>query len=451
MLFLPIVACRAADSESALREAFSRLTGEIRLPRGITTLKRPLEISSDAHDLLVIGAPGGSTLRAAPGFQGRALIHVRGGVRITLREFAIDGNRVALEKPIGFPPSDVPFFRFYERNGIVAEQARELAIENVQMRQVANFAVIVAASQQVRLRRLRVYDSGSRNAAGRNNTSGGILLEEGTSDFQVLNCKLDRVRGNGIWTHSLYTSPRNQDGLIAENDIRNTARDAIQVGHATNIRVDRNSGKNIGYPSAEVDLENQGWPVAIDTAGNVDKSSYLMNEFEELNGKCIDLDGFHHGEVKRNRCVNTRPANEYPYGHFGIVMNNTNPDMRSEEIVVMDNELEGMKYGGIFVIGRNHRIEKNRMRYLNSAECPESPKKIPCVFKADEPDMLQSGIYLGKGAERPDPASSNVIVDNLVMGYGMKERCIVFAPGVDVDSHRRERNICLNPPPKPAK
>ena len=451
LLFLPIVACRATDSESALREMFTRQTGEIILPRGVTTLRQPLVVSGDAKDLIIRGAPGGSTLRASSRFEGKALIHLRGGVRITLRDFAIDGNRLALEKPIGFPPSEVPFVEFYQANGIVAENTRELAIENVQLRQIANYAVLVAASRQVRLLRLRITDSGSRNAKGRNNGSGGILLEEGTEDFQVLNSKLERVRGNGIWTHSRYTSPRNKDGLIAENEIRTTARDAIQVGHATNVRVDRNTGRQIGYPSAEVDVENQGWPVAIDTAGNVDKSIYVMNEFEELNGKCIDLDGFHHGEVRRNRCVNTRPAAEYPYGHFGIVMNNTNPDMRSEEILIIDNELDGMKYGGIFVIGRKHRIEKNRMRYLNSAECPESPRKIPCVFKQDEPDMLQSGVYVGRGAERPDPGTDNVIIDNLIMGHGMKERCIVFAPGVARGTHQLERNICLNPPVKSSK
>ena len=121
---------------------------------------------------------------------------------------------------VGIAPSNQPFHRFYMNNGIVAEGVTELVIESVRMRDVANFPVIVSHSQNVRIHRVYLTDCGSLNAKGRNNTSGGILLEEGTKNFEVTNCKLLRVRGNGIWTHSLYTSPRNEDGRIAENDIQ---------------------------------------------------------------------------------------------------------------------------------------------------------------------------------------------------------------------------------------
>ena len=415
---------------------------EVRLKAGVTVLHEPMEFASE-DGLTITGTAPGSVLKASHRFRGSALVHIRNSRSVTLKDVAFDGARATHEKPVGIAPSDVPFHRFYTHNGVVAEGVGGLVLENLSFKQIVNFAVIVSHSRQVRIRRARVEDSGSRNAKGRNNTSGGILIEEGTGDFQVLNCRLARVRGNGIWTHSLYTSPRNSDGVIAENDIRDVARDAIQVGHATRVRVERNAGGRIGWPVEEVDVENQGWPVAIDTAGNVDQSVYAFNTFEEINGKCLDLDGFHHGEIRRNRCVNGRPVKNYPYGHFGLVMNNTNPDMQSEAITVVDNEFDGMKYGGMFVIGSGHRIEKNRMRFLNSAGCDD---KTPCVFKADEPAMLRSGIYLGRGAERPALSHGNVIVDNLVMGSGMKEYCISFAPGVDPATHQLERNICLNPP-----
>ncbi|MBY0508316.1 MAG: right-handed parallel beta-helix repeat-containing protein [Bryobacteraceae bacterium] len=437
----------AATPESALREAFTRRTGEIRLPPGTTVLTQPLEISAEAHDLVITGVPG-TVLRASGKFTGRALIHVRGGTRIAMRGFTIDGNRAALAKPLGMPPSNQPFHRFYENNGIVAEGVTELVIEEVALREVANLAILVSHSRNVRVRRIRVTDSGSLNEKRRNNTTGGILLEEGTKNFEVTNSYLLRVRGNGIWTHSLYTSPRNEDGRISGNDIRYSARDAIQVGHATRVKVKSNTGRFIGYPSSEVDIENEGWPVAIDTAGNVDQSSYALNTFEELNGKCIDLDGFHHGEIRRNRCVNTKPPAQYPYGHYGIVMNNSNPDMESEKIVIIDNELEGMKFGGIFVIGTGHRIEKNRMRNLNMSGCPETQGKVACVYDVQQPDLLQSGIYLGLFVDpkRRSPAMRNIIVDNLIMGHGMKTRCLVFAPGLANEGNEVARNICLEPP-----
>lgn len=443
------LALNATTSESALREAFTRQTGEIRLPAGTVVLSKPLEISADAHDLVISGTAS-TVLRAGAKFTGRALIHVRGGSRISLRDFTIQGHRDGLAEVVGIAPSNQPFHRFYMNNGIVAEGVTELVIESVKMREVANFPVIVSHSQNVRIHRVYLTDCGSLNAKGRNNTSGGILLEEGTKNFEVTNCKLLRVRGNGIWTHSLYTSPRNEDGRIAENNIQYSARDAIQVGHATRVRVLSNTGKFIGFPSAEVDVENEGWPVAIDTAGNVDKSSYALNIFEELNGKCIDLDGFHHGEIRRNRCVNSKPAAQYPYGHYGIVMNNSNPDMESEKVTIIDNELEGMKFGGIFVIGTGHRIEKNRMRNLNTAGCPETQGKIACVYDAQQPDLLQSGIYLGLFVDpkRSAPAKDNVIIDNLIMGHGMKTRCVVFAPGLSSEGSELARNICLEPPVK---
>ena len=231
-----------AASESALREAFTRQTGEIRLPPGTTILTQPLEVSADARDLVISGTAN-TVLRASPKFTGRALIHIRGGTRISLRNFTLAGNRAALARPIGMPPSNVPFHRYYDNNGIVAEGVTQLVIESVIMREVANFPVLVSHSENVRVRHIRLTDCGSLNEKRRNNTTGGILLEEGTKNFEVTNCKLLRVRGNGIWTHSLYTSPRNEDGRIAENDIQYSARDAIQVGHATRIRVFNNTGQ----------------------------------------------------------------------------------------------------------------------------------------------------------------------------------------------------------------
>ena len=94
--------------------------------------------------------------------------------------------------------------------------------------------------------------------------------------------------------------------------------------------------------------ENKAIPVAIDTAGNTDRSVYSNNRFTGINGKCIDLDGFHHGEVTGNVCVNQR--------NFGIVMNNTNPDMQSEGITIADNTIDGGLYGGIFVIGTGNKL-----------------------------------------------------------------------------------------------
>jgi hypothetical protein len=269
-------------------------------------------------------------------------------------------------------------------------------------------------------------------------------LEEGAADFVVQDCVLQNVFGNGVWTHSLYTSERNARGWIIRNRFAAIGRDAIQVGHATEVVVQANTGSRIGYPQRVVDTEGGGIPVAIDTAGNVDKSKYADNRFNEINGKCVDLDGFHNGELTGNTCVNEGAAHDYPSGHYGIVFNNTNPDMQSENIRVEGNVIDGAKFGGIFLIGHGHTIRNNRLLRLNLARCNESHLKFGCLYNAQEPEILQTGIYVGKGAERPAAAHDNTIVGNVVSGFKMAERCIAAAPGVDLRSNTIERNACKN-------
>ncbi len=410
----------------------------VELPAGIVELHSEMQVDGAAD---VRGAPTGTLLRAAPDFSGRALIVVH-GAGVELHDFAIDGNRQALATRQGLPPYDRPFSKFTRANGILAEDAAGLRIARVRMREIAGFAVLVSRSHAVSIDQVEVENSGSRNDHGRNNTTGGILLEEGTRDFRVIRCRLRNIRGNGIWTHSLYTSPRNQDGLIRENDVDQVGRDAIQVGHALGIRVEQNRGSRIGFPVEDVDIEGRAFPVAIDTAGNVERTSYIRNRFDEINGKCIDLDGFHDGEVRENVCVNREPPAAYPSGNYGIVMNNTNPDMQSRNIRVLGNIIDGALFGGIFVIGTGHRVEENRLLHLNTAHCNEDAARFGCYYAPGEPDMLRSGIYLGRGAERPDPARGNLIAGNEITGFKMNARCVALAPGIPAGSNVIRGNRC---------
>ena len=388
------------------------------LPAGLTEVRSEIVMEGGTE---IRGAPSGSVLRAAAGFSGRAVIVVRGG-SVTLRDFTIDGNRSALEIRAELPPYDVPFARFTRANGVLAEGVDGLAIERVRFRQMAGFAVLVSRSRNIVIDGVEVADSGSRNAAGRNNTTGGILLEEGTSDFRVTDCKLRNIRGNGVWTHSLYTSPRNARGWFARNRFEEVGRDAIQVGHATDVRVEENTGSRIGYPVQDVDMENLAVPVGIDTAGNVERCSYSGNRFSDVNGKCIDLDGFHDGEIRGNVC--TALAN------FGIVMNNSNPDMQSRNIRITGNVIDGAAFGGIFAIGTGHWIARNRLLNLNTSHQP------------NEPDILRSGIFLGDRAERPAPARGNTVEENEITGFEMDSRCIGRAPDIAVSWNTIRNNVC---------
>ena len=433
-----------ASPQRNLQQALDRATGVVRIPPGVTEIHTELVIPSFAHDLVIAGEPG-SALRAAADFRGRALITCEGCRRIRVHGFTIEGGR-ALRNTVEMAPPENAFRLMYRNNGLWFDQAHSIAVSDVAFRQIAAFAILVSRSSDVRIVDVSVSDSGSLNARGRNNSTGGIVIEEGSADFSVRNCRFRNILGNGLWTHSLYTSARNRDGAFDSNQFDTIGRDAIQVGHATRVRVTGNHGRRIGFPERAVDSENGGTPVAVDTAGNVDASLYSENRFEEVDGKCFDLDGFHDGEVVRNTCVNGNAASDYRFGHYALVMNDSNPDMHSRNVAIVGNEFSGMKFGGIYVVGGPHRIEENRLLNLNLAHCNDNPA-VGCLYLKDQPDLLRSGIYLAAGVkEQQDPTVHNVIRRNQVEGYQMREHCVVASPGVSLAANNVGGNQCRDTP-----
>ncbi len=431
---------RPATPEAELREALKKQSmGIVRLPPGDLVLTEPLRVPQGAMEMEIRGS-GNSRLVASKDFKGSALIVVEKAKNILFADFVIDGNRGELAKPLEMAPPENAFRVWYPNNGILADEVEGLRIEQVEFRNVVNFPVLISRSTGVRLRDLHVEDSGSLNAKGRNNLSGGILLEEGTADFEVRNSSFKNIRGNGLWTHSLLTSPQLLDGVFAGNRFEVIGRDALQVGHAKRVKVEMNTGREIGYPFEVVDVENGGTPVGIDTAGDVVGAEYLRNQFDEVNGKCIDLDGFHEGLVLDNSCINRFKGADYPHGHFGIVMNNTNPKTHSNDIELSGNLIDGAKYGGLFLMGSNNHVTNNRFVNLNLAGCDETTPA--CIYKPDEPRMLQSGIYLGRGVARNEETKGNVVRNNRVSGYKMAARCVVTAPGIAAGSNAVESNTC---------
>src|ERR1017187_7925274 len=215
-------------------------TGRVVLPPGIVDVATELKIGPGAHDLVIVGNPKGTVLRLTSGFKGRAAIVCEKAANVRLAGFTIDGRRAAIADRAGLPPSNIRFADFFKRNGILADGVEGLSIERVSFKNIWGFSVLASRSKRVRIAGLNVADCGGRNAKSRNNTTGGVLIEEGTTDFEVRRSTFDSVLGNGVWTHSNYGSPRNERGLIAGNTFHEIGRDAIQVGHATNVRVESN-------------------------------------------------------------------------------------------------------------------------------------------------------------------------------------------------------------------
>jgi hypothetical protein len=401
-------------------------------------IREPLTVDGNTE---VRGSVRGSAIRMAEGFTGRAAIVIRGD-RVRLRNFTILGNREQLEVRSGLPPYDRSFADFTGRNGILADAHADIAIENLRFYEMAGFAVLVSRSRNVSIERVTVEASGSRKGTSSNNATGGILLEEGTTDFLVANCEFRNIRGNALWTHSLYTSPRNARGVFARNLFDTVGRDALQVGHATGMRVEDNQGTRIGYPLDAVDAEGHAIPVGIDTAGNVDNTAYLRNRFSEIDGKCMDLDGLHDSEIRGNLCVNRAAPETYPLGNYSIVMNDTNPDMRTQNIRIVENTLDSPVFGGIFVIGTGNMIARNRLWNMNTAHCNDNLAHYGCNYAAADPEILEAGIYLGRGAERPAPARGNVVEDNWITGWKMRAHCVESAPDIPANANTVRNNWC---------
>ncbi len=421
-------------------------TGVVRLPAGTIELAAEWRVPENSHDIEIVGEPS-TVVRFGPDFTGRALIVVDGARNVKIRGIRFEGNRAALERRIDMPPSGMPFSGHFTGNGVMVLRSTNVEISGLQFREFMGFPILATSVKGIKISGVAVEESGSRNFKGKNNTSGGILLEEGVDRFEVRDCTFKKILGNGIWTHSYHQSPRNFTGTIAGNTFEQVGRDAIQVGHANKVRVENNKGKFIGYPAEDVDVDGQAIPVAVDTGGKVDESIYTKNRFEEINGKCFDLDGFHDGEVSGNVCINRGGAADYPHGNLALVMNNTNPEMQSRNITIRDNVFDGTKFSAMFVIGSGHKITGNKMLHINKALCNEGSAKFQCGWSRNEPNLMQAGIFLGARAERMDVAADNTIEGNEIRGHKMSGRCVIASVGVVASRNRIGPNQCVDEDP----
>lgn len=422
----------------------------VELPAGMVHLKKPLVVPAGTKNLIIRGNRRGSTLAFDPDFHGSAAIEANGVTNLTLSGFEIEGDRTDMKSDWYLPLNEAAFADYYSANGIVIRNSTNVTIQGIVISQVRAFPIIINATAKSLIDSVNIDDCGTLNREGHNNTTGGILIEEGSTGFEIRQSKITHVAGNAIWTHSYARSPRQADGLIHDNLIATVGRDAIQVGHATRVRVSGNKGSQIGFPPEYIDFPGYGTPVAIDTAGNVDHSSYSGNEFSAVNGQCIDLDGFHDGEVEGNTCVNeVNAASSWLGLHYGILFGNHDPGMTSSNVTIAHNTLRGFAYGGVFLIGEGHRIEDNRFLDLNLAHCGTQPIPAKCNALLDQPDALRSGIYLSDNGGRAMPVKGNTIRNNTISGFGIAEHCIAAKQGVDLRANAIAANTCLNTPSKP--
>jgi len=193
--------------EARLRAALAaQTTGIIRLPQGTIEISSELTLAPGAHDLEIVGNE--TRLKAADNFKGRAVLVIENAERIHLHYLEIDGNRGKLAKPLEMAPPENVFRVWYPDNGLLVNKVTGLQTERLTIVNVVNFPILISQSSSVRIWGATIQDSGSRNARGRNNLSGGILIEEGSTKFEVTESAFRGILGNGLWTHSNFRAPR---------------------------------------------------------------------------------------------------------------------------------------------------------------------------------------------------------------------------------------------------
>lgn len=438
--------CGRIGNAKDVRKALDRGVTDIELPAGEIYLDRPLVIPKGSKNVSIRGNYAGSTVVMNQGFEGSAAIVARGAAHVTLSAFTIIGDRTEMNSDWQLPLREAAFADYYTGNGIVIRGSSDVNIRNVKFSHIRAFPIIINATSKTMIDSVTIEDCGTLDRQGHNNTTGGILIEEGSGGFEVRGSSISRIPGNAIWTHSYARSPRQSDGVIRDNTVTMVARDAIQIGHATRVRVENNHGSDIGFPPDSIDFAGFGTPVAIDTAGNVDHAVYTGNQFKTVNGQCIDLDGFHDGEVTGNVCENLASSAAKWMGlHFGILFGNHDPGMTSTNVTVSGNTIRGFAYGGVFLIGDHHRVENNRFLDINLAHCGSLPVSSKCNAMLDEPEALRSGIYLSNNGGRLTTTRDNIIRNNVIEGFGIPLHCVLAKLGVDLRANTISGNSCQDP------
>ena len=294
--------------EARLRKALaSTTTGTIRLPAGVIEISSELTLAPGAHDLEIAGASG-TVLKATDGFHGRAILVVDGAKNIRLHDFSVEGNRDDRARSAEMAPPENYFRMWYPDNGILADRVEGLEISGVHLAHVANFPdsgepVVEHSHRESCGGGFRLAQrAGAQQPERRDSDRRGLVA------FRSARLRVRENRRQRPCGRIRCASRRGWRWSVRRQSLRHHRPRRHPGGRATRVRVEDNTGANIGFPLELVDVEHGGTPVGVDTAGNVGSVVYARNHFEEVNGKCIDLDGFHDGAVRGNQCVNRKPA-----------------------------------------------------------------------------------------------------------------------------------------------
>jgi len=126
----------------------------------------------------------------------------------------------------------------------------------------------------------------------------------------VSNCTFKNITGNCVWSYTYTTANLHQNFSVFGSLFSDVGRDGTEMGDVQNFTVNNNYYYRIGYVAGSPAYYPGQNAVAIDTSGYCQNGKYSGNAMLNVNGECIDLDGFTSGEVSNNSMMiswNTDP------------------------------------------------------------------------------------------------------------------------------------------------
>lgn len=228
---------------------------------------------------------------------------------------------------------------------------------------------------------LLIYGSwtGGIYVNGDGRTAGSAICKA----IQVTTCHFHRNTGNCIWSHVWGLNQLHQAFQFQDNEFLDCGLDGIEPGGVTGVVVTGNLFRRIGYICT--DDTSQGIPrwlagaqaTALDSSGLVINANYCDNNFLDINGGALDLDG--HGqsavvgnvvrvaavgdpEYVEDQIAICGPTNTGAEGYGVNIGDTNNTSLGASNITIAGNTFINLSAGAIRMYGtRDSLVEGNNI------------------------------------------------------------------------------------------
>jgi hypothetical protein len=397
------------DDSEAFRLAISRLQSptdstangrRLMIPGGRTYLiNSPITFPTGELNIALVG-DGLSTVikRGADMPDGQGVFDLTNVKGVTFKDFVLDGNVTTttditytdLLGSMAYNPLHVNLTK--NTSFWIHGPAENITFEGVKITHSGGYAILGDCTTGfiTNFRAANNWLSNNRAVTFETNGSwtGGIFFEGNSSycarSVWVTDNLIERVTGNGFWTHTNSLSLLHENIHADRNTFRDMGRDGILMGAIYGGSASYNKFRRIGYVAADDTSASvpkypaNQYAVGLDTAGITRGVNYIGNSFTSCNGACMDLDGFAEGTVSGNTCIVPRSGEtEYTedniaaYGGgagnvtYGLQISNSNNDsIAGSRVTIVGNTFINMRAGAIRLYAtRDSFVANNRIEH----------------------------------------------------------------------------------------